>query len=70
MTDLDLFKSIVRATTGVSAENVPAAVAKVRALFAQSAAPSAPPEVPKSAPKGRNRMYLGGVERVGGDDAA
>lgn len=56
MTDLDLFKAITRAISGVPSDRVSDAVAKVRALFVTS-------EVERKAPPGRNRMFVGGRER-------
>ena len=64
MTDLELWKEIVRATANIPASDIPKAVAKVRALLAESAPPA---RAEKKAP---NRMALGGFNRGGGDEAA
>jgi hypothetical protein len=66
MTDLELFKAIVRATRNVAVEDVPKALARVRALLAESA-PAAPA---RKYFGGRDRMEKAGSNRSGGEDDA
>ena len=66
MTDLELFKEVTRAVTGVPIHEVSKALAKVRALLAKSPAQESSE---RGTPSGRNRKYLGGFDR-GGDEAA
>lgn len=64
MTDLELWKEIVRATHGISADarSVGNAVARVRALLA-APTPPAPAESLREEKRGRNRMETGGQDR-------
>jgi hypothetical protein len=68
MTDLETFKAIVRAVTGVEADakSIKAAVERVRALFQTAPAPEAPA---RRYIGGRDRMEKAGADRSG-DDAA
>ncbi len=66
MNDLELFKDIVRATTGVAAENVGKAVAKVREILGASSSQEL--GTSRKAIGTKNRQYLGGMDRSGGDE--
>lgn len=66
MTDLELFKEITRAVTGVSSLDsaISGAVARVRALFA--VAPQPDPELaPRAERRGPDRLESGGMDREG-----
>jgi hypothetical protein len=64
MTDLDLFKEIVRAVSGVAHEDTGKAVAKVRALLAQPTEKPAEVERPHLG-SAADRMHRGGKARSG-----
>jgi hypothetical protein len=65
MTDLELFKDIVRAVSGVAHQDVSKAVAKVRALVSQPAEKAERAYIGS----GSDRMHRSGKNRSG-DDAA
>jgi len=64
MTDLELWKAIVRATHGIAIQDIPKSLAKVRELLAD---PQEPARADKSV---RNRMFRGGLDRGSEDGAA
>lgn len=68
MTEIELYKEIVRAVRDIQESQIAAAVAKVRALCATyGGQPSSPARAERG---GKNRMFSGGMDRsLGGDDA-
>ena len=68
MNDLETFKAITRAVTGVGAENVAKAVARVREILAGGA--KGPEEAPSDTTLRMDRLNRAGRTRGMGPDAA
>lgn len=63
MTDLELFKAIVRATRDVPMHEIGKAIERVRALVGSTDSKQIGLEDSRKATGTRNRKYLGGMDR-------